>query len=994
MLNLNSVDSKANWFAALLTIVCLLCDKATLRADRLVINEVVSNNETSLADFAGDFPDWVELYNGTEDAISLAGYRLTDDPADLTRGKLAEIVIPSGGFMIVFASGKTQPTKVDEWHVDFRINSLGETIYLFDPDGALVDRIALGPLDRDEATGREPDGKSNWFMATAPTPAKPNQYSKAKPYLEMPEFSVEGGLHGEAQTVRITNAPKFGSIRYTLDGRVPGRDSKRYTAPITVAKPTTIRARSFSIVSGESRTRSGTYLVGREHRLPVVSISVDPSQMFSPTIGIYSKGAYASHRFPYYGANFWKDKELPVNVTLFEVDGTTAFNLDAGLKIFGGWSKGYPQKSLAIFLRKKYGAGSLDYRLFPGESVERFESFVLRNSGNDNPGSHHVSTYFTHGNYTMFRDALMHRLLDGEDLETQAYRPVAVYINGKYFGLYNLREKMNEHFIASRHAVDPDKLDIVESHSGIVKGSMKDYSAMISYLEKATRFTVNLKDQPYQHMQTLMNTGNFITHQVCVAYFQNFDIGNIKCWKEKEAGARWRWMLFDQDYGFNLWKPAKYIPAMRQDYSDYENMFDFLTESRKQSEWPNGPKRTFLLRTLLRNDTFRADFINRAADLLNSRFLPETVLAEIDSMQAAIRPEMPANLSRWKGTIADWEKHINVMREFARERPAKLRRHLADHFKLGGQRMITIHNSHPTRGAVRVNSITTDRIHWSGVYFDDVPVKLNAQPKRGFRFMGWSGDINSGESGISVNPRLVQVVSARFDPIESAAPQIVINEINYHSADDRNFGDWVELHNPGAAAVSLAGWSLTDEADRGPFVFAGSTAIPANGHLVVTRNPAAFGEGFPCVTPYGPMPFALGNGGDHVFLYDTEGALVDQVKYDDKAPWPSEADGDGFTLELGSDGIWAVSTRRLGSPGEPNGGALGQLRLTLATPAVDANGNLVLKVTGADSYAVEASANLMRWTPFAEATSAGRQLLIPLKTNPGAHRFFRLKPKP
>jgi hypothetical protein len=975
-------------------IVCLLCDKATLKAGRLVINEVVSNNETSLADFAGDFPDWVELYNGTETEISLAGYRLTDDPADLTRGTLAQAVIPSRGFLIVFASGKTQPSNVDEWHVDFRINSVGETIYLFDSGGALVDRIALGPLDGDEATGREPDGKSNWFMAAVPTPAKPNEYSKAKLYLEMPEFSVEGGLHAEAQTVRITNVPKLGSIRYTLDGRVPGRGSKRYTGPITVAKPSTIRARSFGIVSGESRTRSVTYLVGREHSLPVVSISVDPSRMFSPTIGIYSKGASANHRFPYYGANFWKDKELPANVTLFEMDGTTAFNLDAGLKIFGGWSKGYPQKSLALFLRKKYGAGSLDYRLFPEENVERYESFVLRNSGNDNPGSHHVSTYFTDGNYTMFRDALMHRLLDGEDLETQAYRPAAVYINGKYYGLYNLREKMNEHFIASHHAVDPDKLDIVESHSGIVKGSLKDYSAMISYLEKATRFTVNLKDKPYRHLQTLMDTGNFITHQVCVAYFQNFDIGNIKCWKEKEAGARWRWMLFDQDYGFNLWKPSKYIPAMRRDYSDYENMFDFLTESRKPSEWPNGPKRTFLLRTLLRNDIFRTDFINRAADMLNSRFLPETVLAKIDSMQVVIRPEMPANLSRWKGKMADWENHINVMREFARERPGKLRRHLADHFKLGGQRMITIHNSHPRRGVVRINSITIDRLRWSGVYFDDVPVKLTADPKRGFRFMGWSGDINSDKNEISINPRLVQVVSARFEPIESIAPQVLITEINYHSASNRDPGDWLELHNSGTVDVSLGGWKLTDVGDQAPLMLAANSTIPVGGYVVFSRNSATFEEVFPDVTPLGKIAFGLGNGGDHLFLYDADGALVDRVEYDDKKPWPSEADGGGYTLERGADGRWVASISRLGTPGQANGDGFTQARLTLATPALDTGGNLVLKVTGMANYTVESSANLRTWLPVGGAVIRDGQLLIPLSPQPGQQHFFRLKEKP
>ena len=997
------VNPLKNSLAIVLLTASVLWEITALMAGNLVINEVVSNNDSSMADYAGDFPDWIELFNGSDAEINLNGYSLTDDATDPAKWKFGMTVIEPGGFLVIFASGKAPSEAIDEFHAGFRINSSGEILHLFDPSGKLVDRIALGPLAADEAIGRQPDGKTSWYTAKTPTPSQPNIYPKRSLFLEMPEFSVSGGFYKASQSIEITNGPKLGSIRYTLDGSVPSKRSKRYTGPILLTKTTILRARNFGLVTDQSRTRSETYFIKKAHSLPVVSISVDPQRMFNAVTGMYAKGPSASSSFPYYGANFWKDIELPANVTLFESDGVVGFNLDAGLKMFGGWSKGYPQKSFAVFLRRTHGSGRLDYELFPGENVDGYESFTLRTSGNDNPGSHHVRTYFTDGSYTLFRDALMHRLLEGVDLETQAYRPAIVYINGEYFGLYNLREKMSEHYISSHHEVNPDKLNIVESHAGLVKGSLKDYNFMVNYIQKETRFSVKLKEKAYRQIQTLMDTDNFITHQVSVAYFQNFDIGNIKCWKERTTGTRWRWMLFDQDYGFNLWNPDKYISAMRRDYSDYDNMFEFLTDHTKSREWPNGSKRTFLLRTLLRNAEFRTDFINRCADFLNSRFQSETVLNKIDSMQAKIRPEMKENLDRWNGKMADWEKHLNVMRDFARERPQKLRRDLMDHFQLGGKRTLTIQNNQPIGGKVRINSLTLRDFPWSGVYFDNMPVRLAAMPSRGYRFVGWSGDVSSTKAEIQINPRQAQGVLVRFEPIELMSPKVIINEINYNSSIKQNPGDWLELHNPGTTAVTLDGWILTDKADRGHYMFSSRAIIPPNGYVVVARHPSSFKRVFPGITPLGPLQFGLGNGGDRLFLYDAAGALADQAEYDDKSPWPSEPDGQGFTLERvdefgheGSHENWAPSVRRLGTPGNANSTVLGQLRLVLAAPTLDARGNLALKVTGTDAvgYVVESSANLQQWTPVKGAAVAGDQLLIPLNAKPDILRFFRLKKNP
>ena len=260
--------------------------------------------------------------------------------------------------------------------------------------------------------------------------------------------------------------------------------------------------------------------------------------------------------------------------------------------------------------------------------------------------------------------------------------------------------------------------------------------------------------------------------------------------------------------------------------------------------------------------------------------------------------------------------------------------------------------------------------------------------------MGWSGDINSGESDISINPRLVQAVSARFEPIESNAQKVLISEINYHSESNRDPGDWLELHNPGSVDGSLAGWTLTDEGDQAPLELVGNLIIPAGGYVVFTRNPATFKEVFPGITPLDTFAFGLGNGGDQLFLYDSDGALVDHVEYDDKSPWPSEADGDGYTLERGADSRWDASANRLGTPGEVNGAGFAQTRLNLANPALDTEGNLVLKASAKDGYIVESSTDLRIWDPVGATIIRDGHLLIPLSPKLGQQYFFRLKAKP
>ena len=212
---------------------------------------------------------------------------------------------------------------------------------------------------------------------------------------------------------------------------------------------TVIKAASFKDGWLRSPIKTRTFIIDdQNNNFPAVFLSTDPDNFFDYNTGIYEMGPNASSDYPHFGANFWEDWEKPIFIEVLDTN-NTYYSSPAGVKIFGGWSRGQAQKSLSLFARGQYGNNEFNYRFFPDLEIEKFQSLVLRNSGND-------------WNFTMLRDGYATGLFKDIDIDIQGYRPMLVYLNGEFWGLYNLREKVNEHFIASHHPIDPDEIDLIE----------------------------------------------------------------------------------------------------------------------------------------------------------------------------------------------------------------------------------------------------------------------------------------------------------------------------------------------------------------------------------------------------------------------------------------------------------------------------------------------------------------------------------------------------
>lgn len=786
-------------------------------------------------------------------------------------------------------------------HTNFKIDAGGETITLTSPDGVLLDTVETGALPTDISVGRFPDGSGELRYHDEPTPGKPNSSPGYKAICGEPLFSHPAGFYRGRITLALATQDPDGTLHVTLDGAEPTHDSPLYESPIAIDSTTVVRAKVLAEGSMPGKTTTRTFFIDESFRLPVVSISTAPANFFDDETGIYVLGDEHEPGFPYFGANFWEDWERPVHLELFEADGTLGFSADAGAKIYGGWSRGHPQRSLAFFARNRYGPTEFRYRIFPKKKIKSYEAFVLRNSGNDWQVTH-------------FRDAMMTSLLDDLEVDRQAYRPSVMFINGEYWGVMNLREKINEHFIESNHeGVKADQIDLLERDATVIHGDSEHYGSLIDLLAN------NPVSDPaiFGQVKEMMDVDNFIDYQAAEIYFDNRDWpgNNIKYWRPRIEGGRWRWIMFDTDFGFGIWNANNYV----------NNTLVFALEANGPN-WPNPPWSTFMLRRLVTNEEFVENFVNRFATHLNTVFNANKVVDRIDEMEAAIESDMPAHRSLWGGSVSTWRSNVQVMRNFAHRRISHVRDHLAAVFNLGGLTVLGLEVSPAGSGVVEIQGIEISGYPWMGTYFQGIPIRITARPHPGFLFTGWTGISPPDQAAASVvlsNTRLDVTASFAIDC--DAISQVVINEINYNAADDADPGDWVELHNPTFTTVDLSGWTFRDESDEHIFTLPAGTRLARGGYLVLCSDTGAFTSLFPAVdNVLGDLGYSFEGNGELLRLLDASGNEVDSLSYGDESPWPEDADGNGSTLALKSPILdnthppfWAASPAG-GTPGSRN----------------------------------------------------------------------------
>jgi len=696
-------------------------------------------------------------------------------------------------------------------------------------------------------------------------------------------FSQPAGFYNGEVNIRIASTPTEAIIYYTLNGAKPTSNSYRYKEAIVLDTTKVLRAVAYH-KGKKSKIITNTYFVNEDStKLPIVSVSIPESQLFDPVRGLFVKGPRAANRFPFKGANYYSRREVPCFVEFFEADKEKVFEAPLGFKIFGGMSRIFPQKSFSLYAsRSRYGVKHIKHRIFKEKKQKKYKRLVLRNSGSDYGETH-------------FRDALITSFGREMGLPTQLYRPAVVYINGKYWGMYNIREKLTKHYIEENYGHDKDSIDLMEHRKDVNAGSRRHYNKMRSFMRKNSLAS----QENFDIVDSMMDVENFMEYQIIEIYIDNQDAGgNIKFWRPQTEGGKWRWILYDTDFGLGHYG--------REGYKN--NSLAFHTKPNGPI-WPNPPWSTLNLRSLLQNKEFQVRFVTRFLDRMNYTLDSNRIIRRIDKYTAKIKDEMPRHWKRWKIPSRRWYREIKRMKEFSRERPAYMRKFLKERFSWVGEE-VELAVEIDSGGYVLLNEVIDIRSHFEGIYFQNLPIVMQPKPYFGHVFSHWemNGEkIESEALSLRLDNKTNQVKAVFIRQDHPASKQMIINEISF--GDDKS-GDWVEFYNDTEEALDVSNWYIID-GDDNKFVFP-QAQIAAKNYLVVCKEEELFKKAFPtCKNYIGGLSFGLSRKKDKVMLYDKEDRPVDSIGYKVKGDYKTivlrDYNNDNNNIENWQSGLQAGS---------------------------------------------------------------------------------------
>lgn len=826
---------------------------------QLQLNEVMSwNTETDAGQGYQGYPDWIEILNQGETTLNLKGWSLSDEPETPDKWSFGEAQFLKGGkLLVVFAD------EFDfELHTNFALRSKGEWLGLFRPDGSLADSLTLPAMPRDLSYGRDQAGQWHWFMEA--TPGEKNVRTPFAQIASPPQFSQTGGNYTQAFSLELSHPDPTARIVYTTDGNDPDSSSATYTVSIPITSISLVKTRAYVPDQVPSEILTHTFWVNAPHEnLPVLSISTPPLNLWDDRYGIYvtgTNGIKGNGPQSDPPRNWNQDWERPVFLEYYDRAGEAQIRQEAGIKIYGGWSRGHPQKSLSVFARKEYGNNRFAYPLYRERPFDTYKSFVLRNSGNDWIASGGV----------MLRDGFQQSLISGFlDIDKQAYEPSILYLNGRYWGIHNMREKLTETYLHQHHLVDRDKIDLLTFESTIVYGHNQRYLDLLSHV----RSNSMINAFHYAQVQREVDLREFMDYQIFQIFINNQDWpgNNIKFWRGHQPGAKWRWLIYDTDFGFGIWN-----------FRSIDNTVAFAMNANGPG-WPNPPWSTLMLRRLMINPQFQEQFLQRFVTHLNFGFHPDRTTHVLDSLSNRIDPEMEAHGDRWNGTsLAGWRSQVLGMKSFATFRPGYVRDHLRNYFSRG--QVVAQHLAQPDSafGQVWENEIALP-VNYRGEYFSQLPIPWEARPKAGFQFVGWQeydrpagtgGRVKVSQSGAQVwqgERSTERWVEAHFTPLDLMIAKLFLPD----SGQTRI--PYIDLYNPLAEPLVVGGYRLTGTLQT---VLPAGLTIPPHESLRLTPEPMAYSE---WLTHEVPLPFSADE--LSLGLFHPAGMLIDSVDVD-AASWP------------------------------------------------------------------------------------------------------------
>lgn len=702
---------------------------------KIVINEICSDNESYTLDEEAVVEDYIEICNTGIFPCKIRGLFLSDDLYNLQKLPLEGYDIQAQGVLAIACTDVSN---------SFAINNEGETIYLSNENGKILEQIELSELESDTAYIRTADAE--WEIGSC-TPNMTND-AVTETLVEQPVLSHNSGFYDEEFELEISSSEDT-IIFYTLDGSTPDEGSYIYEEPIEVydrsgepniwkskqnvvrewkeyepsqnptRKAFLVRAMAMDNEGNKSDVATATYFVGIDEykEKDVISLVVEPEDLFGDEEGIYVTGkAYDE----WYLNGQQGDEPLPnfrqkgrewEREAVFELfdNSESVFQQDVGVRIQGAAGRESALKRFSIYARKDYsGSNVFDYTFFENDVPSH--SIVLREP---------------------VTDVICQELMEGRGLPYQRARKVYLFLNGElWYGSY-LREKYSEQYFEEYYGIDEDNLIVIEGN-GVGSGVETDmvyFNEFYRYIE-GNDFS---DDAMYQELGMKMDIQNYIDFLVTNLYCANMDIAfektkNVVMWRSRESedgtynDCKWRFALYDMDS--MTWNSREFYG------SEHRAEINSFSQQPEHATLPYNQTAFFV--ALKNNDDFCKQFVLSFMDIMNTYF-------SLDQVEEV--------LVKYEKSTVDWADG------YMEKRPEYMKKYLAEEFGLiGTVEDVTLYNEDESKGTISINTVTPnmEKGSWTGEYFTDYPVTVTADPEDGFEFVGWSGSVVSQELTIEV----------------------------------------------------------------------------------------------------------------------------------------------------------------------------------------------------------------------------------------------------
>lgn len=701
----------------------------------LIINEIMSRNVDSFLDPSYNFGGWVEIYNPTNKAISLANYYYSDDPSNLMKWHLAHDLgaVPAHGFKNLWFGHNDRYHK-DYQQVNDKLDCDGGTVYLSDDEGNLIASQEY-PAGIDRASwARLTDGSNEWGWTSTPTPEASNYGIRfCTEQLAAPEVNANGTLFNSGETidVRVT-IPSGTTLRYTTNGTTPtltnGEESQ--DGHFAVSATTVYRWRLFEDGKLPSPVTTRSFILrDKNYTLPVVSVVTDAKNITGSTYGVDVSGSGngRSGNGTSSNVNFNMDWDRPVSFEFIEqeprVNSEGYFQQEADFSISGGWSRKQTPRSFKIKASKQYGLNSLDYPFFTDMPYNKTKALLFRNGGNDGHA------------HERLKDGAINEIVKRSGLvcDLQDWQPCHIFINGKYRGMQNMRQPSNKHLGYNLYGIDTDEIDAfeisVDSGYCQMSGTREAFDEWYELAQDAA------DEENWKRLCELVDMDEYCNFMAVQLNLQNWDWphNNHKGFRERREGGKFHMVLFDVD---NVFEQNIGNPFQRFESDQYYTFYPIFEWNNQQLRKEVEPVTIFL--GMLQNDEFRKKMIDTYCLVNGSVFEPQRCAEIIDELANYI--STPMGLEGYSSNV---RSRANTMKgNFSSSRQANAIKYIKDYWRMGlsnqDAQQVSISSNIP-EGRILLNGMNIPTGKFEGGLFS--PITLKAEAPAGFKFLGWQ---NSG----------------------------------------------------------------------------------------------------------------------------------------------------------------------------------------------------------------------------------------------------------